>query len=209
MEVEYSLLLDDIVAFTRFHVRYAPKPKRQTQVKWVLLLLALLALPLAAAAGFSIFPPEDSTDGLPAGCVGVSAGVFLAYLMLALVQRKIVVDTTKRFYDNEESRWSFARRKLTITADGFEIINGYEQLRQNWSVVWLIDSTRDHAFFYITMLQAHIIPRRAFRDDSHFEEFVDLACRYHKGLGRGEPKSTGILDALPASSTGITPPNRN
>jgi hypothetical protein len=206
MEIEYELTLADIQAFLRFHQKHGPKRKPHSLVKlvskglaWVMGLLGFLAY---------WFFVQHKGGWMSGCCAGMVIGIVITFAYF-LWQVKLAVRDAVRLYEGEECRWMLARRRLKITADGFEIMNQFQQVRSSWSVVWLIDSTDEHAFFYWSMTQAYIFPRRAFRDQRHFEDFIDLACRYHKGLGPRESASDVILDALPAEQTGITRPPRS
>ena len=205
MEVEYNLTLQDVAAFARFHQKHGPKLKPPLLVRVVSIGFGLVIVPLAAFAGW--FHLQPGGDWLSGCCAGVIVGFLMTVLVFGWLQKKTVISNAIRLYDREENRWLLAQRRLRITADGIEITNESQQLWFTWPVVWLIDSTDEYAFFYTTRNNAHIIPRRAFRDQQHFEEFIDLACRYQKGLLPRESPSTDILDALPAHPTGITRPH--
>lgn len=205
MEVEYSLTIPDVKAFVRYHQKHGPKAKPHILARLFGIALGMVIAILATLAGWLLSRPDG--QWMAGFCVGSVAGLILTFFLLALLARILVIPNTIRLYDREECRWFLAWRRLRITADGFESTNEFQQVRSGWSVVWLIDSTDEYAFFYTTLHQAHIIPRRAFRDQQHFEGFIDLACRYHKGLRPRESTSTDILDALPAHPTGITRPH--
>jgi predicted nucleic acid-binding protein len=49
-----------------------------------------------------------------------------------------------------------------------------------------------------------LVPRRAFRDERHFEEFVALALRYQQSQPPRGLDSGAIPGTLPAEQTGIT-----
>ncbi|HEY7308351.1 MAG TPA: YcxB family protein [Gemmataceae bacterium] len=205
MEVEYSLTLQDVTAFVRYHRKHGPKPKPHFLARLVGIVLGvMIAVPAILAGWLSSRPDGRWMTGF---CIGSLAGQMMVFFLLGLLAKLLVIPNTLRLYDRDECRWFLAWRRLRITADGFETTNEFQHLRSSWSVVWLIDSTDDHAFFYTTLQSAHIVPRRAFRDQQHFEEFIDLACRYHKGLLPRESPSTDILDALPAHPTCITRPH--
>jgi hypothetical protein len=53
--------------------------------------------------------------------------------------------------------------------------------------------TPDHVFLMTSTKDGVPVPRRAFRDRQHFEEFAALARRYKEGA----PATTAITTALP------------
>lgn len=202
MEIEYGLTLDDLEAFVRFHVKHGPKMKPNPvtlAATFTFFVVVCFSMVILAALLRHVL-----NNNLLAGlCYGIPVGLSVCILFLALLEKKSIVSNTVRFYDNPQSRWLLAWRRFRIDADGFEITSEYQHLRNAWSTVWLIDSTEDHAFVYMTLHQADVIPRRAFQNQRDFEAFVDLACRYHKGE-TPSPTSDVILDVLPTPSTDIT-----
>jgi hypothetical protein len=90
---------------------------------------------------------------------------------------------------------------MTLSAKGVTVISDYRTTTEQWPIVWHIGKTAKHVPFFITTVNAHVVPRRAFRDDEHFEEFIALARQYQEAA-----QSEVILDALPARPTGIIPP---
>lgn len=201
MEIEYELTVADIGAFQRFHRKHGPKPQPHPLVRVGEKGLAWAIAALAGLAFWFFFQPKG--NWLSGCCTGMFVGIVITFVFF-LLQVNIAIRNAIRLYEREESRWALTRRLFKITDDGFDITNEYQQVRSSWSVVWLIESTDEYAFFYWSTNQAYIIPRRAFRDHRHFEGFIDLACRYHKGLTPRESTSEVILDALPAEQTGIT-----
>jgi hypothetical protein len=205
MEIEYNLTLDDMKAFLRFHLKHGHKLKPLPLVRLVACIVSPAIVTFAGLAGW--FWWHASTQWLSGCCAGVVVGFLVAVCVFGWLQKKILIPNTLRLYDKEECRWYFDRRRLKITVDGFEITNEFQQVRYDWSVVWLIDSTDEHVFFYVTLNQARIIPRRAFRDRRHFEEFIVLARQYQQGWKEPAPKSTGIITGLSPEATAITHPN--
>jgi hypothetical protein len=202
MEVEYGLTLEDIEAFARFQLKHGPKLKPRLFVRLIGYALGLVMGGLTVLAiEFSSQPDAQWMSGF---CGGFVVGLLMTWFLLALVGKRLAVQNTSRVYNTKESRWYFAWRRLKITSDGFEITNEFQQLRLSWSAVYLIDSSDDFVFFYPTLNEAHIVPRRAFRDRQHLEEFFDLACRYRRDFAERESRSIAILDALPSEQTGIT-----
>jgi hypothetical protein len=203
MEIEYDLTVQDMAAFLRYHQKNGPKAKPHPLIR---VILAGLVFALVMMARYPAWLSEEPWESWISGCsTGVIIG-FFALILLGLVLNRRNNANLVRLFERQEGRWQLAWRCLKIGPDGFEITNEYQRLYYHWSVVWLIDSTEEHTFFCTSVNQAHIIPRRAFRHLRDFEKFVDLACRYHRGLPPRESTTTDILDALPVEQTGITLP---
>jgi hypothetical protein len=201
MKIEYDLAVQDMAAFLRYHQRNGPKVKRNPLVRLVVMGVVFA---LVMMAYFPRWFASEPWENWISGCfTGVIIG-FFSLILLGLLLAKHNSANMLRLFEREECRWLLAWRRLKIGPDGFEITNEYQRLFYHWSVVWLIDTTKEHAFFCTSVNQAHIIPRRAFQHCEDFEKFVDLACRYHKGLPPRGSRAAEILDALPAEQTGIT-----
>lgn len=208
MEVEYELTAADVKAYLRFQTRRCPKPKPHPLARVILLGLGVaIGVLLSFSSQFSTEPTVK--HWVTVFCSGALAGVLGMVALLFLLAKLGEMNTIRHYFLREECRWLLARRRLRIGVDGFEITNEFQQARCSWSAVWLIDSTDEYAFFFTSFNNAQVIPRSAFRADRHFEEFIDLACRYHKGLPPRRSASTEILDALPAEQTGITLPRQS
>lgn len=203
MEVEYSLTPDDLQAFFRYHQRHGQTLDARTRVKrQIILVVACLVLmglmPLISPLLLKLDPSH-----LQPFWYGIFLGWFSYFLyqwVLSRVNSRFLFEK----YHNEYSRWVFSPRRTNITPEGLSTTNEYEKLTLSWAVVWSIDATSHHVFFYTTRVGASIVPRRAFRDKQHFQAFVDLACHYQQNWKPQTESSDEILDVLPEQPTGIT-----
>lgn len=204
MEVEYSLTLEDLQAFSRYHQRHGPGLDARARAKRLIILLVIFFVPAGLMPLIASLLPKLDLSGLDLLWYGLFVGWFLCYILQFVLSRAGIFFSVKRYYDNEESRWIFSPRRMNITPEVLSITSEYEKTTCSWAVVWSIDAVRDHVFFYTTRMGAQIVPRRAFRDKRHFQAFVDLAFRYQQNWKPQTESSDEILDALPAQATGIT-----
>ena len=164
MEVEFTLSVGDIEAFV------ARREKRQQlspAAPWIFgaagALLCVLAIPAVLQGQVPWF-------------LVVIAGV------VALVR---VLGWATRWYNRRQIerglRDTFARgpHRLILAADGLYLVTPDSQTFLRWSGVRKIEQTDEQAFFITGERQGQIVPRRAFDSESAFDDFVDLACRYH------------------------------
>jgi hypothetical protein len=96
---------------------------------------------------------------------------------------------------------------LTLSPEGITETGSQSVTTHRWPKIWHIGETRDHVFFFLSLDTAFVVPRRAFRDQQHFEEFVALARQYQQGRGQQAPKPTGIIASLPPQSDAFTRPD--
>src|SRR5262245_35557094 len=133
MEVEYELTIADMKAFFRFHKKHGPKLKPHPWARVILLGFAAVIVAMVLLPSWLTVNPRSKW--VAAGfSIGAFAGIVL---MVAFLFSLAMLGTSNmlRIYEREECRWLFARRRLKIATDCFEITNELHQLRYDWSVV--------------------------------------------------------------------------
>jgi hypothetical protein len=185
VEVEFNLTPEDLQA----RVRFRRGRKAQPAARWPwLVLLGLLVLMFV----FSNAKPGAPALGfLPGMGVGALAALALCILFVVLVLR-----SQNKALQDPRNQWLFATRRITLSPEELTITSWFARFSYRWEVIWDIGVTPDHVFLFLTSTDAAIVPRRAFRDEQQFEEFVALARRYQQGAA----PPAGIMDALPAES---------
>jgi hypothetical protein len=207
MEIEYHLTFDDMLAFERQaqkHVRKIAPAKMRGPWAWVrYVMVGVVALFIAAFYSGLLGTP----DALLPFLLGLAVGVLWLFVLGVGLSRGRL-RSLREFFEEGHARWVLAPRRLTISPEGFHVVNYYLDSMNRWEQVWQISVTEDHAFFFITPLQVHIVPRRAFRDPQHFGDFVVLARQYQQGRAPAEwPQSSGITTAAPALVTNAFRPD--
>jgi hypothetical protein len=103
-------------------------------------------------------------------------------------------------------QWTVRDVHVILSANELRTTARGHTCKFEWSSVWRIGQTDKHVFLYVLRDAAIIIPRRAFRDDWHFDEFVALARQYQQERGL-RPKESGIITSLPPQANGFYPMN--
>ena len=65
---------------------------------------------------------------------------------------------------------------ITLADGSFVEETAYNKTDQKWSGVQKLARTRRHVFIYVAQYAAHVVPRRAFRDDTEWDLFYGF-CR--------------------------------
>jgi hypothetical protein len=120
----------------------------------------------------------------------------LAALLIFLLFVVLVLRSQKKTLKDARNQWLFATRRMALTPEEFSITSWFSRFYYRWEVVSDIAVTPGHVFLFLTSTDAAVVPRRAFRDQQHFEEFVALASRYREGAA----PPAGVRDALPAEA---------
>lgn len=192
MEVEFTLKPEDFLAFNRY------------QSKPLLVSIFILSVFIIASIGltgmFIAFRSLEASgrEGDPALFAGMLAGTIGASFGFFLWQRWLHWIMFKETCTDLRSEWTTRDIRVILSPEHLRTLSRFSMGTYSWSVVWRIAVTRYHTFLYITKRTAFIIPRRAFRDAQHFDEFIGLAKQYQHGLSQ---KPIGIVTSLPPAPT--------
>jgi hypothetical protein len=208
MEVEYHLTFDDKLAFERHALKQIVKiaPARR-QGLWAFGPHVIVLVTAVATAVFNPALLVEWANEVIACLLGVLVGL-MWYFFLGRGVNRGRLRSLRELFEEGHARWVLAPRRLTIGPEGFRVANYYFDSMNRWEQVWKIITTEDHAFFYVTPVQAQIVPRRAFPDGQAFDDFIALARQYHQGRAPTEwARPTGITTAATAPVTDIFRPD--
>jgi hypothetical protein len=202
MDVEFQLTPEDLPAFARYHQQLLPE-KNQAVPQWFWgVLLVLFVGFMICAYRWGIRQSEF---------VGFLMGGFVAVLwimFLLLWRYKAALQRQKRLQADERNHYQYQYevKRLTLSPEGITVTGSQSISTNRWPMIWHVGNTSDYAFFYVSLESAIVVPRRAFRDEQHFEEFIALARQYQQEAAQPEPKPSGIIAGLPPESTAISRP---
>lgn len=204
MEVGYSLNPKDIQAFARYH-RKLPSMQSEPSLRAAIGVLIIAIV----MAGLGVLLPAFLFHG--EGLIASWMGLLIAYLGAVFIvrwwQACMNLSIQKAQCEDPRSEWAVRDVRVGISPDQLRTVARGATCMYAWSRVWHIGVTDKHIFLCITRNTAIIIPRRAFRDATHLEEFLVLAQQYQQGRGGEMPKPTGIIAGLPPQSDAITRPS--
>jgi hypothetical protein len=177
MEVEYSLELEDLLAFNDYRNAHSPTFGRQqlTVRLAVPIMLAGLWVLLSGIVGGFVGPSVWIILGLLIGLVGA---VFV-FSYPALLRRRIR-RLVQRLYMEGQNRGLFTRRRMTITPETVTDATEVSVTTMKWVAVERIVVDQRHAFFYTSAASAFILPKAAFETEEEFQEFVETAQGYQR-----------------------------
>jgi hypothetical protein len=200
MEIEYTLLPEDLHAFARYH-RKLPNVHTsfsQLTLLGVVVIMTTWGMSLLLTAFFF------KSDGV------LVIGVLIGWLGAGSLQGWLQACTSRSIRRTEcedpRSEWAFQDLRVVLSPDGLHMLSRASASMYDWSRVWHLGVTEKHVFLCITRNKAIVIPRRVFRDQQHFEEFIALAGQYQQGCSHHLPKPTGIIAGLPPQSDAIARP---
>ncbi len=204
MEVEYTLRPDDFQAFARYH-----RKLRSAQTHPSLMAsLGVLGILIVGIWGGMLFAGLFfQGEGFFTFGMGLLIGCLVSALGQGWWRACMNRSIHKAQCEDPRSEWTIRDIRIILSSDEIRVISRASTSIYEWSRVWHIGETNKHIFLCITRTVAITIPRRAFRDQQHFEEFLALAQQYQKGIAQSQEKSTGIITSLPPESTTISTPD--
>ncbi|HKB36894.1 MAG TPA: YcxB family protein [Gemmataceae bacterium] len=172
MEVEYSLGIDDVLVFHRYHWTHGPKNHRLKRGWGTLLVFVLMVLGLIWL---------DVTQHGELSAIGIilvySLGIFL---LLYVFAPRFAEQNVRRIYKGSEGKGEFRHRRVTLSSWGLRSISEVGDYFTKWSGIETVVVTDEHLFLYLSPRDALIVPKWAFDDERRFAEFVDQARQYHE-----------------------------
>jgi hypothetical protein len=179
MEVEYRLLLEDAVAFTRQHVRR----RRPAWAPFASGLIRAVGLCVAVAVLVDLFSsPFRSRLHTLLGpyyylVLGFCAGASAATVVLVVRQNLRFAADAKDF---ERDQRRAGPLRLLVGPEGIIRETTVSRSDLVWAGVPRVVVTNRYVFLYVAQQQAVVVPRRAFPDREEFEKFVALVKGYQQ-----------------------------
>jgi hypothetical protein len=173
VEVEFDLRPEDLRAFAGFRWQQLQEESpRSVSARHVFVIVAFLVALVAITIGAGSY------------LVGLLLGVFmssLCWLMIVARPRPVHLLFPKEFFDDPRNQWVWATRRVTLGPEGVAVSSWSCRASHSWEAIWDVGVTADHIFLCTSTKDAVVVPRRAFRDQPQYEEFVALARGYQKG----------------------------
>lgn len=159
MTIRYTNTFRDIMAFCFYHYPRSPLVIGVYGIGFILVTLVIVqALPSdvsPVAKVITFFIMELIAFIL-------IAGFFALTVVLSMVSRR--------------NKTLLTEHTITLADGSFVEETAYNKTDHKWSGVQKLARTRRHMFIYVAQYAAHVVPRRAFRDDTEWDSFYDF-CR--------------------------------
>ena len=161
MTLEYSLGIEDLVAFARYHFLSSRSVQRtKTLVQWGGAYSILLPLIIGAF----------TFQWAPLLIGGIVGSIFWA-VVYPIAFDKILVKKARKTLEEYKGHESLGWRSVTITDDGILEKTELGERVTKWNAVDRIVITKSHTFIYIAPIIVHVIPRATIFK-GHYGRFV-------------------------------------
>ena len=180
MEVEYELTPEDLIAFQRYHRQSAPQPQQRGGPANTL-VGTVIFISVATMASFFFLSDNPTAAWYLTMVPFIGLGAALAMLGMIVHVRLTAPRLLFRAMQQGRNAEKFLGwRRLSIDAEAVRSASDFAASTYLWHGIDQVGTTLDHAFFYINTTTAIVVPRRAFRDDRAFDEFLEAARYYHR-----------------------------
>jgi hypothetical protein len=166
MEVEYELTRDDLFAFQWRAAFTSPAARRRrpkVYLYWFLALLLFAAVPAIGPDGF------------------VLRRVNFVFLLIAFpviaatqwyLERRLMKHAIRQMLREEKpDRGLLGRHHITLSESGVIERTAVGESRTSCAGLDRVEQDADYIFIYTSAVGAHVIPKRAFRDDREADAF--------------------------------------
>jgi hypothetical protein len=167
-EIEYRLNLRDADAFLRHQAREV-----DTSPIWFLGLFLGVGLIFCSCIGI---PRGLDERFIPPALI---MGVLVLLLTILLKRKWFHVSASFRLVGKDVDKF-LAERHLRIAPESLTHATEFGMETLPWKAIEKIALSADHVFLFSSSTAAYIVPQDAFATGADFEEFVQLARRYHK-----------------------------
>jgi hypothetical protein len=159
MTIRYQNTFRDIMAFCFYHYPRSPVVIGFYGVCFAIISLSVFrALPKHSDAVTKVitFAILDLIG------FSVLAAVFALSVVLSLGSRK--------------NKTILTEHTIILAEESFTEETPYNKTEQKWTIVQKLARTKSYIFIYVAQYMAHVVPRRAFRDDAEWDAFYEY-CR--------------------------------
>jgi hypothetical protein len=177
MRIAFSVTIDDLLSFNRFHFGRSPKVRSA-------LLRTRLSVVLAIVAVSCVLSIKSENGGV------YIVGALLATITYLLLSRRLMLKrmqqaTLRMFSKGANPGNLLGNHSLDVQHDGLFVKSKTAKGLLPWSSIHLVEETNSHVFIYIGANLAHIIRKASIRS-GRLDSFI-AAVRDH--IREGESSS--------------------
>ena len=174
--LDYSVTVEDIVAFNSFHADHLPDGSRKHRTSPLVLCFVAFLFQFPV-----IFVFQDPSQWMSLMLPIIGMGIF-SYCFFGNQIRDSFVRYCLRRGGGKQY---LGRHLLRFTPESLTDQSKFVTSTWHWDVIDRIEQTENHVFLYVTARSAVIVPKTAFDDSMTFQEFVDAIRTCHAASATG------------------------
>lgn len=181
MNITFSLIMDDLMAFNVYHLRHSPSARRaywksllRFPLIWTILCLVISRLGVT---------PERSWPEAMLALLPLFMGVPLYLVAYPLLHRRAIRRQLQGLLGEGDNSSVLGLRRIEMTPEGLCETGDSGQTRLAWDAIKRVEVSEDHVFVYISAVSAFVVPKRCFTDQAQLGAFLDELNR-HRSAGR-------------------------
>ncbi len=177
MKLEYSVSLEDIIAFNNHHMEATPSIRRKLAVmRFVWSFAPLLAI--WAITSFEGMAPGKAMWAIGFVAICISAPIFLLqpFYLRWCNNRQV-----RKVYSSEKSQALLGAREIKISSSALLETTPEGENQTSYDSISRIDSDDDYTFIYAANSKVHIVPKKTVQS-GNYDEFVAELKRKAKNI---------------------------
>ncbi len=169
MEVEYTLTLDDYIAFQHYMMRTSPALRRPIWMGYAAIVVLISLL-------FYFNEGWKSWENVLFSLAFLVGGLAL----YAWLVRSSAGYTARRLMKEGKNKGTFGQHTLKLGQDGVVETTEVGETRASWAGVERVTESETYIFIFLSSSMAHVIPKRSFASATQAEQFYQLAQDYYR-----------------------------
>ena len=167
MKLEYSVQLEDIIAFNNHHMEATPSIRRKLAVMRFVWAFA----PLAAIWAITFFEGMDPSKAMwvitfVGVCISSPIFLFQPFYLRWMNNRQV-----RKAYEDEKNRSLLGDREIKVTSNGLAEKTASGENQSEYAQINRIDSDDNYTFIYAAKSKVHIIPKKSVKEGD-YDAFV-------------------------------------
>lgn len=176
MKATYELTRDDLAAFIEYHHRSSPASRRQRRGCLAVAFCALMVLP----AGI-LLTTDDPLLATAMDIWPLLLGPILFAITAIPYTRWRTRQMSNRLLSEGQNKEFYGQCELEVGDGALTETRPSGSTIRNWTSVERVVTTPSHLFVYTSGIEAYVVPRRAFPNETEFIAFV-AAIRERSGV---------------------------
>jgi len=173
MDIEFENTMDDILALNMYHFQRAPDARRNRMI----FQYVIPGIPVLVYLAMVISGVSSVLGALPFLLLAMLLFVLGPFSVRRSLKRRVI-----KMVIEDESRGAVGKHRLSVTNNAVTDKAGSGKTMTRWSDVKKVVLMDNYVFIYVSDTSAHIVPKRAFPDETAWKEFKDTLSRYYQAV---------------------------